>query len=432
MRSFARRMALPALPALLAFVGCAPDAGETRAPETMDPEDLTAEAQAIHERVITLDTHIDIPGSFATEEADPGVRGRFQNDLPKMREGGLDAAYFIVYVGQQERTPEGYEATFEAAMQKFDGIRRMTYELYPDEIELAYTADDIERIHASGKLVALIGIENGAILGPDLSRIARYHELGARYVTLTHNGHNDIGDAAVERPPLGDDGPEWNGLSPFGEEVVRELNRVGIMIDISHTAKSTMMQATALSQAPVIASHSSVKGVADHPRNLDDEQLLAIRDNGGVAHMTALDGFVKVQPPARAEAVEELRARLGVGAGPPSVALQALSDEDRAAYEAGMAEIAERFAPASVQDFIDHVDHAVSVAGIDHVAISSDFDGGGGVVGWNDSSETFNVTLELVRRGYTEEEIRKLWSGNHLRVLRDVERVARELQGVTN
>jgi membrane dipeptidase len=403
--------------------------GAEPVPGEAGEEDVVERAREIHERVLSIDTHIDIPFDFATDEVDPGVRGRFQNDLPKMREGGLDAAYFIVYVGQGERTPEGYEAAFEGAMRKFDGIRRMTYELYPDEIELAYTADDVERIHGEGRLVALIGIENGFILGPDLSRIERYHELGARYVTLTHNGHNDIGDAAVERANLGDDGPEWGGLSPFGEEVVRELNRVGIMVDISHTAKSTMLDATRLSRAPVIASHSSVKAVADHPRNLDDEQLRAIGDNGGVAHMTALDAFVKVQPPERAEAVAELRSRVGLSAGPLSLALQELSDEDRATFEDAMGEIDRRYPPATVRDFVDHVDHAVQVAGIDHVGISSDFDGGGGVVGWDDASETFNVTLELVRRGYTEDEIRKLWSGNHLRVLREVERVAREMQG---
>lgn len=420
------------LPSLVLLAGLAACSAEHEAAEPLpaeaSEEDVLERAREIHERVITLDTHIDIPFNFATDEVDPGVRGRFQNDLPKMREGGLDAAYFIVYVGQGERTPEGYEAAFEGAMRKFDGIRRMTYELYPDEIELAYTADDIERIHGDGRLVALIGIENGFILGPDLSRIQRYHQLGARYVTLTHNGHNDIGDAAVERPQLGDDGPEWGGLSPFGEEVVRELNRVGIMVDISHTAKTTMLDATRLSRAPVIASHSSVKAVADHPRNLDDEQLRAIRDNGGVAHMTALDAFVKVQPAERAEEIQAVRERFGMPAAPWTVGLETLSDEDRAAAEAAMAEIDERYPRASVQDFVDHIDHAVSVAGIDHVGISSDFDGGGGVVGWNDSSETLNVTLELVRRGYTEAEIEKLWSGNHLRVLREVERVAREMQ----
>ena len=400
-------------------------------PSPMTDAELQEHAQGIHERVITLDTHVDIPFNFATEEVDPGVRGRFQNDLPKMEEGGLDAAYFIVYHGQGERTPVAYAQALERAMQKFDGVRRMTYELYPDRIGLAYSADDIERIHREGRLVALIGVENPYPIGEDLSLLEHFHRLGARYVSITHHGHNQFGDAAVAGGTRDEaqEGGEWGGLSPLGRELVAELNRLGIFVDVSHAAKSTMMQAVELSRAPVIASHSSVTGVTDHPRNLDDEQLRAIRDNGGVAHMTALGAFVKEQPPERAQAIQDLRERLGAPMAPPHVVREALSEEDWAAFEAGMAEIEERFPPASLEDFIDHLDHAVSVAGIDHVAISSDFDGGGGVVGWNDSSETFNVTLELVRRGYTEDEVRKLWSGNHLRAMREVERIGRELRG---
>jgi membrane dipeptidase len=396
----------------------------------MTDAELREYARGVHQRVITLDTHVDIPFNFATDEVDPGVRGRFQNDLPKMEEGGLDAAYFIVYHGQGERTPEGYARALDRAMLKFDGIRRMTYDLYPDRIGLAYSADDIEGIHGEGRLVALIGVENPYPIGEDLSLLEEFHRLGARYVSITHNGHNQFGDAAVAggTRDLGAGRGQWDGLSPLGREFVAELNRLGIFVDVSHAAKSTMMEAVRLSRAPVIASHSSVTEVADHPRNLDDEQLRAIRDNGGVAHLTALGAFVKVQPPERGEAVQALRERLGMPGGPPSVALQGMSDEARAAWEAGMAEIDERFPPASVADFIDHLDHAVRVAGIDHVALSSDFDGGGGVVGWMDSSETFNLTLEMVRRGYTEEEVRKLWSGNHLRAMREVERVAREIQ----
>lgn len=428
-----RSTAVPTLLTLagLALTGCAEPADT---PETgssgediveMTEAEVVELARGIHARVITLDTHIDIPFNFATDEVDPGMRGRFQNDLPKMEEGGLDAAYFVVYHGQGERTPEGYANALERATQKLTGIRRMAHDLHPERIGLAYSADDVERIHGEGRLVALIGVENPYPIGEDLSLLDGFHEMGARYVSITHNGHNQFGDAAVERSQLGDDGPEWGGLSPLGEELVAELNRLGIFVDVSHASKETMMQATALSEAPVIASHSSVKGVADHARNLDDEQLRAIRDNGGVAHMTALGSFVKVQAPERAEAIAEVRARFGIESGAD---IQALEGVEADAYDAAMAEIQQRFPPAGVADFIDHLDHAVSVAGIDHVALSSDFDGGGGVEGWNDSSETFNVTLEMVRRGYTEEEIHKIWSGNHLRAMREVERVARELQ----
>ena len=411
---------------LLALAGCETDGP---APDDVTPvgeDDIVAEARAIHDRVITIDTHVDIPFNFATDEVDPGERGRFQNDLPKMREGGLDAAFFIAYHGQGERTPEATEEAWERVLQKYDGIRRMTYEMYPDEIELAYTADDVERIHGEGKLVALIGMENLWPIGDDLSRLEEIHEMGGRYISVTHNGHNQFGDAAVERPNLGDDGPEWGGLSPLGEEVIDEMNRLGIMVDISHLGRETMMQAVERSRTPVIASHSSIRALADHPRNLDDEQLRAVQANGGVVRPTALGAFVKVQPPARAEALQELRDRFGIESGAD---VDALSDDDRVAYEAGLDELEERFPPANLQDFIDHIDYVVNLIGIDHVGISSDFDGGGGVEGWMDSSETFNVTLELVRRGYTEDEIRQIWGGNLLRVMREVEAVAAEMQG---
>ena len=428
-----RAAVLSVLP-LLALASCTSDQG-AEAPRTgaasvseLSEEEIMERAREIHARVISIDTHIDIPNNFAAApDTDPGVRGRFQNDLPKMREGGLDAAFFIVYVGQGDRTPEGYANANQVARTKFDGIRRMAYEMYPDQIDLAYSAADVERIHAEGKLVALIGVENAYGIGTDVAQWARYHELGARYVSLTHNGYSDFGDAAVRGAPRDRDADaQWGGLSPLGEEAVDELNRLGIMVDVSHASKETMMDIVARSRAPVIASHSSIKAVADHPRNLDDEQLRAIAANNGVAQTTALGGFVKVQPQERADAVAELRAAFRIESGAD---IQALNSEDRAGFDAGMADIEERFPPATLADYIDHVDYAVNLVGIDHVGISSDFDGGGGVVGWMDTSETLNVTVELVRRGYSEEEIRKLWGGNLLRVMRDAERVARELQG---
>ncbi|HJO38783.1 MAG: dipeptidase [Vicinamibacterales bacterium] len=383
-------------------------------------------AQGIHERVLTIDTHDDIPFNFATEEVDPGVRGDRKVDLPKMREGLLDVGYFIVFVGQTERTPENYEQAKADAMTKFNAIHRMTEEMYPDEIELAYTADDVDRIHASGKLVAMIGIENGYVIGKDLSLLETYHELGARYITLAHGGHNDIADSAT--PRADEPESEHDGLSEFGEEVVAEMNRLGIMVDISHVSKQSMLDATAASVAPVIASHSSTVAINDHARNMDDEQLLALRDNGGVMQTVALGGFVKSAPQEKQDAIAALREEMGIeGFG----GVRALDDEQRAAYDARMAELDEQWPPANVQDFVDHIDHAVQLIGIDHVGISSDFDGGGGIVGWNDASETFNVTLELVRRGYSEAEIAQLWSGNLQRVLREVERIAAELQGET-
>ena len=384
---------------------------------------LVARARAIHDRVLTIDTHDDIPLDFATAATDPGVRGERQVDLPKMEEGGLDAGFFVVYVGQTERTPENEAQAKADANTKFEAIRRMAEQMYPDRIAIAYTADDFERIAASGRSIAAIGIENGYVIGRDLSLMQTYYDLGARYFGLVHNGHNDIADSANPRPNLGDAPAEHGGLSAFGAEVVAEANRLGMMLDVSHASRAAMLDTVRLSRAPVIASHSSVRTLADNPRNLDDEQLLALRDNGGVMHTVALSAFVSDAAAARGDAVRTLRTDVGLPRfGPADPA--GLDEAARGEYDRRMAEIDGRWPAADVATFVDHIDYAVELIGLDHVGISSDFDGGGGVVGWNHAGETFNVTLELVRRGYTEAEIAQLWGGNLLRVLREVERVA--------
>ena len=405
--------------------------------ETAPPvaQDIVALAREIHEATLTIDSHDDIPFNFATEEVDPGVRGGRQVDIPKMIEGGLDAAFFIVYVGQGERDAAGNAFAKERAMTKFDAIHRMTDQMYSDQIELAYTSEDVSRIAASGKRVAAIGIENGWVIGQDLGLIEEYHRLGARYITLAHNGHNDISDSASPNPELGDTVSEHGGISVFGEQVIAEMNRVGIMVDVSHISRQAMLEAARLSQAPVIASHSSVKALCDVPRNMDDEQLLALRDNGGVIQTVALADFVKVDP-ARDAAIDALSEELDLPPGPMTPQrMERMSEVERTdyvqkktAFDEQMQAIDEEFQPANVSDFVDHIDYAVNLIGIDHVGISSDFDGGGGVEGWNDASETFNVTLELVRRSYSRVDIAKLWGGNLLRVWQETERVAALLQ----
>ena len=382
---------------------------------------LVARARAIQERVLTIDTHDDIPLDFATLQVDPGVRGNRQVDLPKMEEGGLDAGFFVVYVGQTARTPENYAQAQNDAHRKFDAIHRMAEVMYPDRIEIAYTADDFTRIHNAGKLIAAIGIENGYVIGQDLSHLETYYLRGARYFGLAHNGHNDIADSASPRPELGDVISEHDGVSAFGEAVISELNRLGIIIDVSHVSRAAMLDAVRLSRAPVIASHSSTRALVDHPRNLDDEQLLALRGNGGVIQTVALGAFVSTSAATRRDAVRSLRLEFELN---PRGDLRKLDAADQAAYDRRLAEIDEQSPPATVATFVDHIDHAVQLLGINHVGISSDFDGGGGVIGWNDASETLNVTLELVKRGYSEEEIGKLWGGNLLRVLREVEQIA--------
>lgn len=395
--------------------------------------DLVARARAIHERVIALDTHDDISPANFTAARNYTQRLSTRVNLPKMEEGGLDAAFFVVYVGQDDDfTPAAYQRAYEEAMAKFHAIHRLTDSIAPERIGLATTAAEVRRIAASGRKVALIGVENGYSLGEDLSRVQQFYDLGARYLSLAHNGHSQLSDSNTgERDGVW----KWHGLSPLGKQVVAELNRVGIMIDVSHPSKASMMQTVALSRAPIIASHSAMRALCDHSRNLDDEQLLALARNGGVVQVVAFNSYVKTPPPPspqRAAAIAALRAEFGLPAeGGGRGGFGALTPEQRTAYRDRMAALDERFPPpprATVADFVDHIDYAVKLIGIDHVGISSDFDGGGGVEGWNDASETFNVTLELVRRGYTEEQIAKLWSGNLLRVMDEVRAEAKKLQ----
>jgi len=338
-------------------------------------DELINRARAIHQKVMTIDTHVDIPLNFATSEFIPAT-AEAQVNLLNMREGGLDAAFFIVYVGQTERTEEGYALAKADAAAKFSAIHRMSDLLDRGDIGLATTAAEARTLHEQGKLVALIGMENGFVIGKDLALLEKYRALGARYMTLVHNGHNDIGDSAQPQPRLNDAMEEHGGLSAFGYQVVEEMNRLGILVDISHVSKKTMMDATKHSSAPVIASHSSIKQVFDHPRNMDDEQLLALKQNGGVVQLVAFDAYLK--------------------------------------QDGG----------ANVSDFVDHIDYAVNLIGADHVGISSDFGGGGGIEGWNSAAESFNVTLELVRRGYSEEDIALIWGANVLRILETAEAVS--------
>ncbi|HET9950014.1 MAG TPA: dipeptidase [Longimicrobiales bacterium] len=423
-REWIRRLAAGAALAWLAACGRAEGGADAAAADSVAEAELEARAREIHEAVLTIDSHDDIEFDFATPEVDPLDADR-QVNLEKMAAGGLDAGFFIVYVPQGPRTPEGYRNARESALTKFSAIHRMAEEMYPDRIEIAYSPDDVERIHAAGKLVAVIGIENGYVIGQDLSLLERYHELGARYMTLAHSGNNDIADSATPGDSVG---PEHGGLSEFGERVVAEMNRLGIMVDVSHISKEAALDAMRVSRAPVIASHSSTRALADHPRNMDDETLLALRDDGGVVQIVAFPGYVKIQPPERAAELAELRYLNGFRGGPGNDSIAGMSALEKFNYEQGLEMLEYKYPPADVSDFVDHIDYAVNLIGIDHVGISSDFDGGGGVEGWEDASETFNVTLELVRRGYTQEEIAKLWGGNLLRVWRETERVAAEMQ----
>ncbi|NIJ42215.1 membrane dipeptidase [Parvibaculum indicum] len=385
---------------------------------------LRARAHEIHDRVIAIDTHVDIPTSFATPAYDPGEDNPAPVlvDIPKMEKGGLDGVFFIVYVPQTERDPAGESAAISKAFAKFAAIHRMADNQNADRIGLATSAADVRRLNEEGKKVALIGIENGFVVDHHPELLDIYYELGARYFGLVHNGHNDLADSAQPKESLGDKpndaGGEHQGLSPMGEAVVRRCNDLGIMVDISHSAKSTALDAIRLSRAPVIASHSSVHALRAHPRNMDDETMKAMAAKGGVIQIVAFDDYLHEVPKAKHKARGEAAKRLGL------TSLEAFfdaSEEAKAEFRKISDELDAEYPRSTLSDLIDHIDYAVTLVGIDHVGIASDFQGGGGIQGWRDAGETFNVTLELVRRGYGEEEIAKLWGGNILRVMDEVE-----------
>lgn len=404
-------------------------------------EEQTVEEKAmkIHEEVITMDTHNDINTQNFTTEKNYTQDLDTQVNIPKMKAGGMDVAWFVVYTGQGDLTEEGYAAAYENAIDKFDAIHRLTEEIAPDEIELALTSDDVRRIVESGKKVAMIGVENAYPLGEDISRVKEFYDLGARYMSLAHNGHSQLSDSNT-----GERDDVWlhSGLSDLGKEVIKEMNKWGIVVDISHPSKEANLQAMELSQAPVMASHSSARAVNDVSRNLSDEELLKLKENGGVVQTVAFKSYVDSDKNQKySDAVDEVIQRLAAEEDFEIKSWGDLREMDEDAREdyitkyralqkkaEPVIEAEVEAEPVNVVDFVDHIDYLVDLIGIDHVGISSDFDGGGGIDGWNDASETFNVTLELVKRGYSEEDIEKLWSGNLMRVLDEAAAVAEKIQ----
>ena len=385
--------------------------------------ELLTRAEAIHARVLAIDTHVDIPPDFGTEAYDP-LRARPPRqkvDLPGMEAGGLDAAFFVVFVAQRERDPANYARAMADAFAKIAAIRRMTDTDHVGRIGLARTAADVRRIHAGGRRVALMGMENGFALGRDLDLLGTYYALGVRYLGLLHNGHNDIGDSAVPSRRRNETSSEHGGLSDFGRAVIARANDLGMMVDVSHAAMDTALDAIRASRAPVIASHSAVRGVHDHPRNLSDEALLALGKSGGVVSIVAFDSYLRAVPAEKREALAAPRAEWNLR---DATDWARMSVAERDQYSDRRAAIDRQWPKASVSHLVDHVDYAVGLIGIDHVGITSDFNGGGGIEGWNHANETLNVTLELVRRGYTEAEIARLWGGNLLRVMATAEALA--------
>ena len=301
LKKFSNEMTLLSLPLLMIACGGGEVAQESEA-------DLVTRARGIHDRVITLDTHDDINASNFTADRNYTMDLGTQVNLPQMEEGGLDVAFFIVFVGQGELSEEGYARAHAQAIEKFDAVHRLTEEIAPDRIELALTSDDVRRIAASGKMVAMIGIENAYQVGTDLSNIADFQARGGRYMSLAHNGHSQFSDSNT-----GERDGVWlhNGLSDLGREAIVEMNRVGMMVDISHPSKEAIMQMFEVTRAPVIASHSSARALNDVSRNLDDEQLMALKENGGVVQTVAFRGYLDSEKNnANRQAVQALEASI--------------------------------------------------------------------------------------------------------------------------
>ena len=415
---------------ILAIVAC-------KEKQEKPTESVEEKAARIHRDIITIDTHVDINVSNFTDAVNYTQKLDNQVNLPKLESGGLDVPWLIVYTGQGDLTEDGYAKAKENAMAKFDAIHRLCKEIAPEEISLAYTSKDVRQIIGSGKKVAMIGVENAYPIGEDISEFENYHNLGARYISLSHNGHSQFCDSNT-----GEADGVWlhNGLSELGKTAVKEMNRLGIMIDVSHVSKESMKQMIALSEAPIIASHSSARALCNHSRNLDDEQLLLMKKNGGVVQAVAFSSYLNTEKHEAYEAyLKDVYKEVADSLGIDWYANGELADLTEAKKNAFMenypkvvrlakgkvAKRKDRPQPVGVSDLVDHIDYMVNLIGIEHVGISSDFDGGGGIAGWRDASETPNVTLELVKRGYSEEEIAQLWGGNLLRVLDQVQEVAK-------
>lgn len=382
---------------------------------------LVRKALRWHARVLTMDTHCDTPFKLLEKGWDigqyhrTGERGSGCQDLPRMKAGGLDASFFAVFVGQGPRTPEGHEAAREKAVAILDAMDAM-YGKYPDLCGRALTPDDARRLEKRGQRAIFIGMENGYALGHDPALIDYFYKRGVRFVTLAHTADNDICDSATDRKD-----PEDRGLSEWGRQVVRRLNELGVMIDVSHISDRSFFDVLALTRAPVMASHSCARALSASPRNLSDDMLLALKKNGGVIQLCILNDYVKQPPadPAREQAFEALHRKIDeTYGGWGNIKDKSEHDKVEAEYEA----LEKRFPqpPVFVKDAVDHIDHIVKLIGIDHVGIGTDFDGGGGLADCRDVTELKNITIELVRRGYSERDIAKIWGGNAMRVMQRV------------
>ncbi len=394
---------LVALFGLLLFQGC-----------NNSGEKLKSRANKIHNVILSVDTHCDTPMSLEGSNFDLGqMHDNGCVDFPRMKEGRLDAEFFAVFTGQGPRNDSSYTRVHEEALKIFDNIYS-NVKKNSSVAEIAFTPDDAYRIKKEGKLSIFLGVENGYPVGKEISRVKEFYDLGARYITLCHSANNDICDSSSDPK-----GAENNGLSGFGSEVVKEMNRLGMMIDVSHISDKSFYDVISISKAPVIASHSSCRALCSSPRNLTDDMLLSLKANGGVIQICILSNYIKTPTPNPEldQKVMELRAKYGD--------LKVLTDDQKKAFRNERWEIMNKYKKlATVSDVVDHIDHVVQVIGIDHVGIGTDFDGGGGVDGCKTVAEMKNITIELLKRGYSKKDIEKIWSGNIMRVFRQVQALA--------
>lgn len=382
---------------------------------------LEKKAQKIHAKCLTVDTHCDTPmlmikPDFSVRDEHTAPKSRV--DLPRMKKGGLDAMFFAVFTGQKPRTDENYQKTYALAHQMLDSIHSMLKH-NSDLATLALKADDLAKIEKTGKRAIYIGMENGFPLAKDISRVEEFYKLGVRYITLCHSYHNDICDSSSDSKPA-----EHNGVSDFGKQVIAEMNRLGMMVDVSHASDKSFFDAIELSKAPIIASHSSVRAIAQHNRNMTDEMIKKLAAKGGVIQICILDEYIK-NPDTTTVNYKRIKQIRKIYAG----GMEKMTEAEKEALFNEWDELKawkQKDLP-KVKDLVDHIDHVKNLVGVDYVGIGSDFDGGGGLLDCTDVSQFPNITMELVRRGYTEKEIRKIWGGNLLRVFKEVERVSEKI-----
>ena len=383
---------------------------------TTDDAKLRERAMKLRREAIVIDTHNDITSAITDRDFDMGAKdtsGRTQTDIPRMKEGGLDADFFAIYVAASYARNGG---SARRALEMIDGVYEQARR-HPESLEMAFTADDIRRIHKAGKIAALMGIEGGHAIEDSLSALRQFYRLGVRYMTLTHTNTNNWADSSGD--VNNQNVKHHNGLTDFGKEVVREMNRLGMMVDISHVADKTFWDAIETSQAPVIASHSSSRALTDVPRNMTDDMLKAVAKKGGVVMVNFGKGFVNIK------------------AVKPSPEMQAKMDEIRNQYSGDQATMRDKLrelqgpSPRVTLDMlIDHFIHIARIAGVDHVGIGSDFDGVSGQLpeGMEDVSKLPAITYELLKRGYSDADVKKVLGENFLRTMAEVERVAKRLQ----